>query len=60
MILLRDHTFMTSMKNVQFLQHPPPPPFSVYPNGSELGKTLTTPGRGNLGYQPLSTTLHAL
>ena len=30
------HTFMTSMKNVKFLH--PSPPFSVFPNGSELGR----------------------
>ena len=34
----RDHTFMTSMKNAQFL-HPPISPFSACPNGSELGNT---------------------
>ena len=34
---LRDHTFMTSKKNVQFLN--PLPTFSVCPNGCELGKT---------------------
>ena len=35
----RDHTFMTSRKNVQFL-HPRSSPPSVCPNGSKLGKPL--------------------
>ena len=34
----RDHTFMTSMKNVQVLHPLPPPPHFFCPNGSELGK----------------------
>ena len=48
-IWIRDHTFMTSMKNAQFLQ--PPSPVPVCLNGSELSKT-PSPERRNSGYKP--------
>ena len=49
---LRDHTFMTSKKNVQFLH--PLPTFSVCPNGSESGET-PHPCKSNLRLPTTST-----
>ena len=45
-----DHTFMTSNKNVQFLQ--PPFPFCCLSEWVRIGQDPPTPGRRNLGYQP--------
>ena len=53
-ILFRDHTFMISKKNVQFLH--PSPPFLSVPMGPNWAGPPTSACQ-NLGYQPLPTPI---
>ena len=47
----RDHTFMTSMKNVQVLPPLPPPPPFFLSEWVRIGQDSPAPGRRSLGYQ---------